>query len=801
MEHVERLFEEKKAEREGIEVDSRFGLLLEVESEPGYPLKFTSLSQKCTKNSEGIYLLNVKMHGPEGMEVTKASILVPYGRLDVLVNKVHAYVNPEKDGKKGPNNAELLANIRSIRVAALEALWTEPIPLPPAGEVHNWELWISREPRSEESPEFEAQFYQVATEIGLHVNDQPLKLPDHVVVTVRARREELENSLDLLNTLTEVRLVRPCAVDLNDLPGMEQHEWIEEALGRMEPPEPNAPAVCLLDTGVNRAHPLLAPLLAESDLLTMLPGTGADREGHGTGMAGLAGYDDLRGLMLSTGPWIQEHRLESVKMIDQGHEHDPTNFGSVTQYSTALAETNRPLRRRTLCMALTQPSYFCKGQPSSWSAAIDSLTAGSEEEGEPKRVMLISAGNVRDYLDYRYPDTNHQQRIENPAQSWNAVTVGACTQRTRILEDDDESTHGRAVAGAGRFSPFSRTSQDWEPHWPIKPDIVMEGGNLGVHEDGHFFERSSLEPVSTSSRFRIDRPLRAFNATSAATASAARLMAILQARYPDLRAETYRGLLVHSARWTEGMLGTVRPHEPGQTREVQRIMRDVGYGTPHIPRLLGSGSQGVTMIIEDEIQAYDPDSNAGQASLGKFNLYDLPWPKELMDAHPDVTLTLRATLSTFIHPNPGSRCWIKNQKYRYASHLLRFDFKSSTQSAKSFERKLKKLTEEEENDEDEDEVAAPSDTKWALGPKLRGKAGSLVQDIWQGSPAELREMGQLAVFPVKGWFATRKFKGDHEFHNCHQRPVKYSLIISLDAEQEIGLYNAVSNLVSVEADA
>jgi hypothetical protein len=803
MEDLKSQFEEEKQNREGLEEDSRFGLLLEVESEPGYPLNFTSLTQGRSKNKDGIYLLNVRKLGEGVQEVTKATILVPYGRLDVLENKVRAYADPVKDrvredGTRTPKNAKLLSNIRSIRVAALDALWTEPSPLPPLGEFRNWELWISREPRSDEAPSFEAQFNYAASGIGLAVNEQRLKLPDHIVVTLRAKREDLEESLDLLNTLTEIRLVRPCAVDLTDLTGMEQHEWIQEALERIQVPGPDAPAVCLLDTGVNRAHPLLAPLLDASDVQTLLNDSGADQKGHGTGMAGLAAYDDLRGLMLSTGTWPQEHRLESVKMINQGDEHDPTSYGAVTQTAALMAETNRANRQRAFCMALTQPGSSDRGQPSSWSAAVDSLTAGSEEEGEPKRLMLISAGNVRDFQGYRYPDSNHQNRIENPAQAWNAVCVGAYTRRTRILEDDDESTNGRALASEGQLSPFSRTSRDWEPHWPIKPDLVMEGGNLGIHQDGHLFECNSLEPVTTEARFQLGRPLRAFNATSAATASASRLMATLQARYPDLLPETHRGLLVHSARWTTGMLGGIRPHEPGQTEQVQNLLREVGFGTPDVSRLLGSGSQGVTMIIEDEIQPYDPTSDAGSARLGNFNLYDLPWPKELMDNHPDVTLTLRATLSTFIHPNPGTRCWEKNQKYKYASHLLRFDFKRSTESDEVFLQNLKKQT---EDSEEEIERRPRSDAKWTLGSQLRGKAGSLVQDIWQGSAADLREMGQLAIFPVKGWFATRKFQEDHEFHNCHQRPVRYSLIISLDAEQEIGLYNAIYNLVDVEADA
>ena len=55
-----------------------------------------------------------------------------------------------------------------------------------------------------------------------------------------------------------------------------------------------------------------------------------------------------------------------------------------------------------------------------------------------------------------------------------------------------------------------------------------------------------------------------------------------------------------------------------------------------------------------------------------------------------------------------------------------------------------------------------------VGSKLRGKSGSLVQDIWHGSAAHLAEMGQIAIFPVKGWFASRSFPDGHEFNNCHQ---------------------------------
>lgn len=99
----------------------------------------------------------------------------------------------------------------------------------------------------------------------------------------------------------------------------------------------------------------------------------------------------------------------------------------------------------------------------------------------------------------------------------------------------------------------------------------------------------------------------------------------------------------------------------------------------------------------------------------------------------------------------------------------------------------------------EKEKRPPSDTRWAVGSQLRGKSGSLVQDIWQGSPADLAEMNQIAIFPVKGWFATRNFPEGHEFHQCHRRKVRYSLILSIDAEQDIGLYAALKSQIQVDA--
>lgn len=803
--------EQERRELADIESDD-FGLLLNIKSAPGYPLKLDSLEKAPTKNHDGIYLLNVRYRETDGGVVTEAAILVPFGQLKALASKIAAYADPSKDrsnkeGIRSPSNADLLANIDNIGVAALEALWTEPEPLPESADLRWWELWVSRAPRADTAIASWPELFERTREtLGLEVNRFRLLLPDNEIVLVKASRFQLESSLDLLNTLTEIKMVRPCSVDLSDLPGPEQHEWIEAALQRVTLPGTNAPAVCLLDTGVNREHPLLENLLAEEDLDTVIPVYGsADHpnplDAHGTSMAGIAAYDDLRKLMVDSGSWIQRHRLESVKIIHEGNEHHPDNYGAVTQEAIARPESTKPHRPRVYCLAITQSSFPAKGQPSSWSAAIDSATAGGNGSAQ-RRLLFVSAGNHRDFLDYQYPSSNHKSPVENPAQAWNVVTVGAITRRCSIGETDEESRRARPVVSQeARLSPFSRTSRNWEPHWPIKPEIVLEGGNVAQTVSGAFISRESLEQLSTASNFRSGRPLCNINATSSATASASRLGAMLAERMPGFWSETYRGLMVHSARWRPSMLGNLDPHAIGNGIKVQNLLRDYGFGEPDELRLFGSGESGVTMIIQDSIQPYDPESTAGTARLHHFHLHQLPWPQQVFDQHRDVQLTLRVTLSYFIEPSPGSRCWHRSKKYRYASHLLRFSFKRSAESDSVFRRALEKRVEEEEedglSDVTTDESRAPSDSKWALGPKLRGKSGSLVQDIWKGSPAELAGMGQVAVYPAKGWFATRSFKPGHEFYECHKSPVRYSLIVSIDAEHEIGLYTAVSNIVGV----
>ncbi|HRQ90814.1 MAG TPA: S8 family serine peptidase, partial [Bacteroidia bacterium] len=404
------------------------------------------------------------------------------------------------------------------------------------------------------------------------------------------------------------------------------------------------------------------------------------------------------------------------------------------------------------------------------------------------RVILISAGNVRDHgVGFEYPAQVELASVEDPAQAWNAVTVGSITNRTSITESDNEARRSDPVAPPWGVSPFSRTSHQWRPDWPIGPDIVMEGGNLARSQDGDCLHLDSLQPLSTASDFRL-RPLVPFNATSASTAQAARVAALISSKYPDYRPETIRGLLVHSARWPDELLRRegIDPHAARNTGRVDRLMRSYGFGVVDERRALACLENQTTVVFESTIQPYTGKWNSPK--LNECHLIALPWPKEVLSEHPDDDAILRVTLSYFIEPNPGSRTWEKSQKYHYASCLLRFRPKHRDQSLEDFRSRL----DAESSTTDE----KFSDPGWAVGGTLRGKTGSLVQDIWKGTTGQLAEMGHIGVFPAKGWWAYRTFKPGHELHGRHLRPVPYSLIVSLETKSALPIYSGVAQAIA-----
>lgn len=763
-------------------LEGGFGLQVEFESFPDIELAFESLAREGSK----IELLNVR----HDEQRTYATVFVPDGKLKHFENLMHDYLEEKRDKAGHSRDHKNLINaIEQIRVASLRALWTDdPASFPTSKEeTFWWEVWL---PVRADRSATVASFRKLARLQDIRVAEDELQFPERTVLLAFASAGDLSRSMMTLNSIAELRRAKETAEFFDALRPEEQPEWMNELLGRCDFSriEQIVPYVCLLDTGTNKGHPLLEPALANSDLHTVEPGWGVeDNHGHGTAMAGLALMGDLTECLESDLPINVDYRLESVKLLptDGANTGDARHHGYLTVEAVSRPEVSEPHRQRIFGMAITARDNRDRGRPSAWSAAVDRLASDADNDGATPRLLVISAGNIDDPNAWAdYPASNSSDSIHDPAQAWNGLTVGAYTNLIHISEPDTEDY--RPIAPVGGLSPFSTTSRTWQPHWPLKPDVVFEGGNAA---------RDSLSAVSMHSLSLLtahykpnERLFTTANATSAATALAARMAAQLMVAYPNLWPETIRGLIVQSADWTEAMKRSFLPNQAHPSKsDYIHLIRHCGFGVPNLERAAWSLSNSLTMVVETHLHPFHREGSK-QPTLRDMNLHQLPWPRVELEAYGETPVEMRVTLSYFIEPNPSERGF--RSRYRYESHGLRFDVRRPWESDDDFRARINAAA----RDEEEGTRFGGDDPNWIVGKQNRHK-GSLHSDIWHGTAADLASRGTLAVYPALGWWKTRPRLERHD------REVRYALIVSIRApEVDVDLYTAIANQIAIPVE-
>ena len=756
------------------------GISLEIRGAPNHPLKLEPLdSPRFGITLENVREESVEQTGGQDAKVIVATVFVKHGKLTYLTKRVEDYARmatrTDKTGKViHADHEEFIANIESIGIAAIEAFWTSKHPLPAMDIAVWWEVWV-RVGSEAERGRHEDAVHAEAERLGMQRKQGKLVLPEHTVILIKTTRRTLASATALLNFVSELRHPALTAEFFIEQTHADQRQWAAHLKSRLILPSEDAPAVCVLDTGVNRGHPLLSDLLAETDHDTVRAEWGKDdhyTNGHGTQMAGLAAYGDLTPLLESDSQVSLSHRVESVKILPRFGNNEPENYGSITQEAMSQAEINAPKRKRVFALAVTASDandFTENGKPSAWSAALDSHTSGAMEDDETKRLVCVSGGNVWMRNRNEYPSLNELTSIEDPAQSWNAITVGAFTAKDIVTDHNgDIVPDAICIAPRGGLSPHSATSCLWTSpesrHWPLKPDVVFEGGNVAADAEGNREERDSLCLLSTNSDFQ-QRLFAPFWATSAAAALAAKMAAQIQAEYPRFWPETVRALVVHSADWTAEMK---RGANLGNKGHIAHILRRFGHGVPDLSRALASARSRATLICEDSLQPFAKEREG--VKTRDMMLYRLPWPKALLQSHGNTGVKLRATLSYFVEPNPGSR--MVTSKYRYAGCNLRFLVQTPTE--KSLTNFIARVS-DAVSDDDRNAYEKPDDTTtgWSLGDDLR-RRGSIHSDTWTGTAAQLALMEHLIVFPVNGWWRLRPQ------HKRYNQRIRYSLVVSLE---------------------
>lgn len=404
-----------------------------------------------------------------------ALVFVPDDARAFLRNRIADY--GRDPGNQRRPDAERFEVIEEVRAAEAVSLFTGEVDLA-APDILWWELWV-RQPVA-----LADRLVAAARNANIDVHGDRLIFPDTTVVFIHAVAAAVAAfAARVPGAITEIRRATGTIEPFLDRgeTGLGQHDWVEELAQRVSPPSPDAPVVCTLDTGVMAAHPLIAPGLRGAWAYD--PAWGADDHqphgGHGTPLAGLVLYGDLEPLMNDERPVELTHGAESMKLLPPGGfpPTKPPSYGVVTQGAVSSVEIERPNVMRSFCIA-TSATDFPPSRPSTWSGAIDQIAAGAMP-GEaddavpaaerPKRLIVVATGNVSGGMAV---DVLPSQPLEDPSQSWNALTIGGFTRKEQPPAPPPVL---QAAVPANHRSPFSRGSQSL-PDDLTRPDTYRSFG-------------------------------------------------------------------------------------------------------------------------------------------------------------------------------------------------------------------------------------------------------------------------------------------------------------------------------------
>jgi len=465
------------------------------------------------------------------------------------------------------------------------------------------ELWP--EERADRRARMLENFRAWLGEAGLDYLDQLLQ-PSLVMVRVRCSRLQAE---ELLLEHRDVRVV--------DLPARFgiARELLSVDLGQfpiVAPPDPDAPAVAVLDSGLTTAHPLLAPAVGDAQGFVLPERDGGDLVpgGHGSFVAGLALYGRIEEC-IRTGEFVPVLRLFSGKVFrDDGT--DETRF-----VENAVDEAVEYFVREYGCKVFT----LCYGDLNKiydgrhlrgLAYTLDRL---SRERGV---LFVVSAGNLMmsdlpDDLRQEYPNYlfGEDARLLDPGTALNALTVGglAFHEATHGARRYPDTLEAVPVARTDQPSPITRCGPSLGG--AIKPDFVEYAGNIAIDRNGRP-TTAGLSVVSLDSGFADGRQFREDIGTSFAAPVVANKAARLLSALPQASPELLRALLGAHAQWPQGCIELLDPQRNAGGREL--LFKAVGYGRIDDAALYRSLDNVVTLTAEERI------------STDRHHFFEVPLP-------------------------------------------------------------------------------------------------------------------------------------------------------------------------------
>ena len=519
----------------------------------------------------------------------------------------------------------------------------------------------------------------------------------------------------------------------------------------LRPPPADAPAVCVIDSGIQEEHRLLAPAIDHDASRCFLPGTPPDRvadyvrpSGHGTRVAGAVVYGES---VTATGQPTAECWVQNARVLDDSCSM-PVELFPPAALRAVVSYYNIGLRPTRIFNHSINSRHPCRTRHmSAWAAEIDSLS-------EQRDILIVqSAGNlfptaaaplcgVQEHLaaGRAYPAYLDEAacRIANPAQSLQALTVGS------VAYGAFEDAGWRSLASeAGHPSAFSRSGFGiWGV---IKPEVVEYGGDnlrtagspasvgTPAHAKACYPElvRSTLYPPGPAAdRDEVG--------TSYAAPKVARIVARIQSVLPDENCLLYRALIVQSARWPEWSRNATAAERLG-------VLRRLGYGVPDMDRATTNTEFRTTLVTSKDPKAPGEDL---RIRAGECHLFQVPIPEAMRRPGAESDILIEVTLSYAAQPRRTRR-----NLRRYLSTWV--DWKSS-KLREPIERFRLRAMKDQEDDED---LAHGTPIPWMLDLNptrgqvkgVKRSAGTVQKDWAVVKSNQLPDDFCIAVVGHKGW--------------------------------------------------
>lgn len=453
--------------------------------------------------------------------------------------------------------------------------------------------------------------------------------------------------------------------ELSSLPSTQQTAFEIAA-----PPE-DAPAVCVIDSGIEEGHTYLNPAIIASESRCFIPGESVtdtadyvNPNGHGTRVAGAVLYPTpttlpVAGIRKELPCWIHNARVLDDRCQVPNGVMPALYIEHVIRHYTD-AGRNRPARIFNHSINSCVP--FRHVHMSTWGAAIDKLSF------EHDVLVIQSAGNLcpndiahhlsagRAYPQYQLEASS---RVRNPGQSLAALTVGSVAhtfwqqaQRSSIAKADHPSSF--SPAGGGIWGS-------------IKPDVVEYGGDMVVDSGpppsvfttnvvAHELPRSTMHSPGATSQDDVG--------TSFSAPKVAHIAAMLARELPGEPCLLYRALIANSARW---------PTWAENEADKLSVLRRIGYGIPDMVRATTNTEYRVSLV----------STGTQEIPAREAHVYHIQVPEELRSAERDYLIRIDVTLSYAAMPRRTRR-----RVHGYLATRLGWDVSKKGESITSFRSRI-----------------------------------------------------------------------------------------------------------------